>query len=153
MKNALLLSCLLIISVGCRDIKNKTAQEMTATDAAAGLNEKTIIDTTTYTQLQWIDSVDQPLGKLKAGKEVEIKWRFKNSGQRPLVIENVSASCGCTIPEKPEKPLLPGEEGFIKAKFNGSGSGEIFKQVHVTANTTPTKEHTLSFSGTIPSSN
>lgn len=152
MKNALLLIALFILGTGCRDFKNKSDQEISTT-ASSELTEKTLDDTTHYTQLQWIDSVDQHLGKLKSGKEVEIKWRFKNSGQQPLIIENVSASCGCTIPEKPEKPLQPGEEGIIKAKFNGSGSGEIFKQVHVTANTTPTKDHTLSFSGTLPSTN
>lgn len=152
MKNALLLIALFILGTGCRDFKNKSDQEISTT-ASSELTEKTLDDTTYYTQLQWIDSVDQHLGKLKSGKEVEIKWRFKNSGQQPLIIENVSASCGCTIPEKPEKPLQPGEEGIIKAKFNGSGSGEIFKQVHVTANTTPTKDHTLSFSGTLPSTN
>lgn len=152
MKNALLLIALFILGTGCRDLKNKSDQEISTT-ASSELTEKKLDDTTHYTQLQWIDSVDQHLGKLKSGKEVEIKWRFKNSGQQPLIIENVSASCGCTIPEKPEKPLQPGEEGIIKAKFNGSGSGEIFKQVHVTANTTPTKDHTLSFSGTLPSTN
>jgi len=115
--------------------------------------KKSIEDTSMYTRIEWIDSIDQQLGKLKPGKEVHITWRFKNSGEHPLVIESVSASCGCTVPEKPEKPLLPGEEGYIKATFNGSGTGVIAKQVHVTANTNPTKNHTLSFGGTIPSSN
>jgi len=135
----------------CRDISKQTNSETGTEDQIA--QKATLEDTTKYTQIQWIDSIDRQLGQLKPGKEVQITWRFKNAGDKPLIIEGVSASCGCTIPEKPEKPLLPGEEGVIKATFNGSGTGVIAKQVHVTANTNPTKNHTLSFGGTIPSTN
>lgn len=107
------------------------------------------VDTSSFTNIEWLDPIDQQLGKLTANQEVEITWNFKNTGNKPLVIENVSASCGCTIPEKPEKPLAPGEKGFIKARFNGSGTGVIVKQVHVLANTNPNRDHTLSFGGEI----
>ena len=89
------------------------------------------------------------LGRLTRDKDIELTWRFKNSGDKTLIIENVSAGCGCTIPEKPEQPFAPGQEGVIKAKFNGSGSGTIAKQVHVIANTKPFKEQTLTFVGEI----
>ena len=36
----------------------------------------------------------------------------------PLVVTDANASCGCTVPEKPEKPILPGEMGFIKIVFD-----------------------------------
>ena len=151
MKKSILLIFSLVSLFSCRDINKKNEPEL---GTALQIEEKkSIEDTSMYTRIEWIDSIDQQLGKLKPGKEVHITWRFKNSGEHPLVIESVSASCGCTVPEKPEKPLLPGEEGYIKATFNGSGTGVIAKQVHVTANTTPTKNHTLSIGGTIPSSN
>jgi hypothetical protein len=102
-------------------------------------------DTTTFTTIEWIDPIEKELGKLVPGKEKEVTWRFRNSGQRPLIIENVGATCGCTIPEKPEQPFAPGQTGTIRATFNGSGSGFILKQVFVTANTKPSREHTLVF--------
>jgi hypothetical protein len=105
--------------------------------------------TTATTTIQWLDSTYKNLGKLKEGKEVFISYRFKNNGTSNLIIKSVSAQCGCTIPEKPEKPFAPGEEGVIKAKFNGSGSGQIRKEIYVTANTTPTEAITLSFGGEI----
>lgn len=145
----ILLSTAFLLS--CRDISKQNNPE--AGTEAQFAEKAALEDTTKYTQIQWIDSIDRQLGQLKSGKEVQITWRFKNVGDRPLIIEGVSASCGCTVPEKPEKPLLPGEEGVIKATFNGSGTGVIAKQVHVTANTNPTKNHTLSFGGTIPSTN
>lgn len=101
------------------------------------------------TTIQWIDPVVKEMGTLKKDKVVEITYRFKNVGDKPLVIENVTAQCGCTIPEKPQQPFAPGEEGVIKATFNGVGHGMISKQVYVTANTKPSKSHTLTFNGEI----
>lgn len=149
-KNWTLISGLFMLVLACRDLdKNKQdlvdREALVASDPAG----KSLVDTLTYTQIEWLDSLDKQLGKLAPGKEVEITWKFRNTGKNPLIIEHASASCGCTIPEKPEKPLAPGEEGMLKAKFNGSGTGVIVKQIHVIANTTPTKEHTLSFGGEI----
>ena len=107
------------------------------------------VDDANATTLQWIDPTTKDLGALKKDKSVEITYRFKNTGDKPLVIENVTAQCGCTIPEKPQQPFAPGEEGVIKATFNGVGHGMISKQVFVTANTKPAKNHTLTFTGEI----
>src|SRR4051794_35898793 len=68
-------------------------------------------DSANYTTIQWLDSTYLDLGKQPEGKAVEMSYRFKNTGKKSLVIQNVTAQCGCTIPEKPEKPVAPGEEG------------------------------------------
>lgn len=89
------------------------------------------------TTVQLIDSVYN-FGKITEGERVTFNFRFKNSGKNPLVISNTSASCGCTVPEKPEKPIMPGEEGFIKVVFNSSGKvGHNQKNITVMANTKP----------------
>jgi hypothetical protein len=46
-------------------------------------------------------------GKIKQGVPVTYYFEFKNISDKPVVVENASASCGCTIPEKPEKQLDP----------------------------------------------
>lgn len=151
MKKILILSSLMcLLLIACRNVE--TSKENTTTTPATETVKESLqppVDSTTLTSIEWLTPIDQQLGKLTPNKEVEITWNFKNTGDRPLIIENISASCGCTIPEKPEQPLAPGESGSIKAKFNGSGMGVIVKQVHVTANTKPTREHTLSFGGEI----
>lgn len=101
-------------------------------------------DTANLTTMQWLDSTYLDLGQSKEDKEIEVSFRFKNSGNHNLVIQNVTAGCGCTIPEKPQQPFAPGEEGVIKAKFNGKGHGETRKEIYVTANTTPAN-YTLTF--------
>ena len=121
----------------------------TKTDKSLTLEEKETAtkDSANFTSIQWLDSTYIDLGKVKEGQVVEVSYRFKNSGDKNLVIANVSASCGCTVPEKPEKPFSPGEEGVIKAKFDskGRGKGETRKEVFVTANTMPENLTQLSF--------
>jgi hypothetical protein len=103
-------------------------------------------DTANFTSIQWIDSAHQDLGKVKEGQVVEVTWRFKNTGNKPLIITNTSASCGCTVAEKPEEPIAPGGESTIKAKFDSKGrEGAQRKEVYVTANTTNNTNHQLSF--------
>jgi len=104
-------------------------------------------DSSNFTTIQWLDSTYKDLGKVKEGQVVEVSYRFKNSGTKNLVIANVNASCGCTVPEKPDKPFSPDEEGVIKAKFDskGRGKGETRKEVFVTANTKPENLTQLSF--------
>lgn len=105
---------------------------------ARGEAEKAIKDTANFTNIQWLDSTYIDLGKVKEGEQVDVAFRFKNSGTKNLVIADVTASCGCTIPEKPEKAFTPGEEGVIKARFDSRDKkGEVRKMVYVTANTAP----------------
>jgi hypothetical protein len=59
------------------------------------------------------------------------------------VIADVTASCGCTVPEKPEKAFSPGEEGVIKARFDSRDKkGEVRKMVYVSSNTLPQSTRT-----------
>ncbi len=89
------------------------------------------------TKVQMIDSL-YDFGKIAEGENVEFSYRFKNVGSKPLVVSNASASCGCTVPEKPEAPIKPGETGFIKVKFNSEGrAGVAHKTVSVLSNASP----------------
>ncbi|WP_462252765.1 DUF1573 domain-containing protein [Ferruginibacter sp.] len=89
------------------------------------------------TAVQMIDSVYN-FGTVADGEKVAFSFRFKNAGTNPLVIFDASATCGCTIPEKPEQPILPGETGFIKVVFNSSGKkGHNEKVINVTSNARP----------------
>lgn len=108
--------------------------------------DKATKDSTNFTTIEWLDSAVKDLGKVKEGQVVEVSFRFKNTGNKNLIIANVSASCGCTVPEKPDKPFAPGEEGVIKAKFDSRNrKGIAKKDVYVTANTTPETSMPLSF--------
>lgn len=153
MKKWIILFSAATMLVACQGNDKKASTGAGNGDSSMHLTDEqkkqAIADSTNFTTLEWIDPVVQDLGKLVKDQTIEITYRFKNTGTKNLVIENVSAQCGCTIPEKPEKPFAPGEEGVIKAKFNGSGQGTISKQIYVKANTSPQTDHTLTFSGVI----
>lgn len=89
------------------------------------------------TTVQLIDSVYN-FGTITEGEQATYSYRFKNTGTNPLVIFEAHGSCGCTVPERPEKPILPGETGFLKVVFNSSGKrGHNEKDITVSANTNP----------------
>jgi hypothetical protein len=87
------------------------------------------------TTILWLDSVKN-VGKVKEGEKIELSFRFKNTGTEPLVVNNVVVSCGCTVAGKPEKPVMPGEEGVVKATFDSQGrAGTNHKTMAVYTNT------------------
>jgi hypothetical protein len=104
-------------------------------------------DPATLTSIQWLDSTNMNIGKVKKGAEVEVTFRFRNIGDKPLIISAVNASCGCTVAEKPEEPVAAGATDIIKAKFDSKNQtiGEHTKSVTVTANTQPQAVHILNF--------
>lgn len=77
-------------------------------------------------------------GKIKQGESIHYDFKFKNTGKTPLIISNATATCGCTIPEPPKDPILPGSEGLIKVVFNSTGKmGVQDKVITVTSNANP----------------
>lgn len=97
------------------------------------------------TDIQWIDSVKE-MGKINEGQVLDVSFRFKNTGNKPLVISNARASCGCTVPDPPKEPIAPGAEGAIKASFNSKGRpGHNHKEIDVEANTTGSPWHKVVF--------
>lgn len=61
-------------------------------------------------------------------------FKFTNVGKTPLIISQVKGSCGCTVPTKPEEPIMPGEMGEIKVKYATNRIGAFSKKVTITSN-------------------
>ncbi|MCH7409600.1 DUF1573 domain-containing protein [Belliella sp. DSM 111904] len=77
-------------------------------------------------------------GTIAEGKVIEHVFNFVNEGEVPLVISNVTASCGCTTPDYTKTPVKPGESGFVKVEFNSAGKpGTQAPTVTIQANTNP----------------
>ncbi|MBD0403394.1 MULTISPECIES: DUF1573 domain-containing protein [unclassified Flammeovirga] len=60
-------------------------------------------------------------GDIHQGDVVEHTFKFSNTGDAPLVITNVTTTCGCTAPNWPKEPIKPGDQGEILVKFNSRG--------------------------------
>lgn len=78
-------------------------------------------------------------GSIKDGEVVKHTFTFTNTGKAPLVIESATSTCGCTVPQVPDAPIAPGEEGKIEVQFNSAGKGgtQQLKVISVKANTQP----------------
>lgn len=60
-------------------------------------------------------------GTIQEGPAADHEFEFTNVGKEPIIISNVSASCGCTTPSYSKDPVLPGKKGTIKASYNTQG--------------------------------
>ena len=130
MKNILLSLLIITIFISCDSVrrKNKIADDA-GTKMTLALKDSTSVEL--------LDSVYN-FGKIKQGESVSFNFRFKNTGKRALVVTDAFASCGCTVPEKPDRPIMPEEISFIKVIFNSTGkSGHQEKNVTINANTNP----------------
>lgn len=103
-------------------------------DIIARENTGIFKDTTT---VQTIDSVYN-FGKVTDGEKVEYNFKFRNTGKNALIISSATASCGCTVPEKPEAPIPPGQIGYLKVVFDSKGRvGSVHKDITVISNAYP----------------
>ena len=67
---------------------------------------------------------------------VSCVFTFTNVGDAPLVIHQAVASCGCTVPEYTQEPVLPGKTGTVKITYNGTGKypGHFKKSITLRTN-------------------
>jgi hypothetical protein len=63
-------------------------------------------------------------------------FKFTNTGTEPLIISNARGSCGCTVPTYPTAPIMPGEKGEIKVRYDTAREGKFTKFVTLTTNET-----------------
>ncbi|MCH4553701.1 MULTISPECIES: DUF1573 domain-containing protein [Aestuariibaculum] len=78
-------------------------------------------------------------GTIEKGSNGVREFEFTNTGDAPLIISKVSSSCGCTIPKKPDEPILPGKTGVIEVKYDTNRVNPIRKTITVISNAdTPT---------------
>jgi hypothetical protein len=104
-------------------------------------------DTSQYTKITWLDSTTRDFGSIPEGQKLEVAYRFLNAGSKPLIIARVQPSCGCTVAEQPDEPIMPGKEGVIKASFNSEGRiGINHKKIYVIANTIGSQSNEVEFS-------
>ena len=70
-------------------------------------------------------------GKIKQNVPAVYFFEITNNSSKPLVIENASASCGCTVPEYPKEPIVPGKTAKIKVQYNAASVGHFDKDVYI----------------------
>ena len=121
------------ISAGSQSEKElqNALKEIDEEEAKKQAKEKATSTTLTF------DKLSYDFGKVVAESENTTEFIVTNTGNNPLIVSDVSASCGCTTPKKPDAPIPPGKSDTIKVTFQSKPGqkNEIKKTVTVTANT------------------
>jgi hypothetical protein len=126
--NAMLLAAC-IFTVSCSSEKPTEESGSTTAIGADSIATKPI------TSIAFADSLHD-FGTLNEGEKATYTFKYTNTGENPLVLEDVRASCGCTLPEWTKDEIAPGAEGLIKVVYNSEGRpGEFKKTITVIANT------------------
>lgn len=87
-------------------------------------------------------------GSMDKGGNGEREFKFANAGKSPLIISSCRGSCGCTVPTCPTEPIMPGQKGTIKVKYDTQRVGPFTKTITVNSNAKNNTE-TLKITGTI----
>lgn len=84
------------------------------------------------------ERLEHDFGQIREGDVVATTFTFKNTGNKDLIIQTASGSCGCTVPVFPKTPIAPGKEEKIRVEYNSEGkSGMQDKSVTVVTNCIP----------------
>lgn len=118
---------LAVVMAGC---DNKNSGEITADMIHFGDGKQPGI---AFEELEW------EVGNIAEGTVLDHTFSFSNTGNAPLVIADVSGSCGCTVARDwPRNPIAPGENAEIQVTYNSRGrEGDIDSEIAVVANTYP----------------
>jgi len=73
-------------------------------------------------------------GKVSKGSDGDKVFVFTNIGDQPLIISRIQSSCGCTVPKKPEQPIMPGKKGEIKVSYDTKRLGGFSKSITIFSN-------------------
>jgi Protein of unknown function (DUF1573) len=91
-----------------------------------------------------LNKTNHDFGKLPQGPTANTEFTVKNISKDTITIENVQASCGCTVPDWTRTPIFPGKSGMIKAVYNTQGRPGSFNKSLTIRTNRGTKPVTIS---------
>ena len=82
-----------------------------------------------------LEKKSHDFGSIEEGVQATVTFTFKNTGNAPLILNSVKASCGCTTPKWTKEPIAPGSEGQVTAIYNSKGRpGNFTKTITIKHN-------------------
>lgn len=97
--------------------------ELSAQETQSSTNDSIVFDYIRY-----------DYGTITQGSNGSCQFTFTNKGTSPLILNTVKASCGCTYVKWPKKPIMPGQKGVIKVKYDTKNIGAFSKNITVKSN-------------------
>jgi hypothetical protein len=151
MRLSLALIICAFLFVGCREENKQITSDFIHFPPSSGQSSDEKLPNIQF------DSTTLHFGNLAIGEKLDHTFRFKNTGLAPLMIAQVSPSCGCTVPRNwTRDPIAPGASGEISVTFNSKGNaGQVEKSITVLTNCIPaaTKLSIVGFVSGVESTN
>lgn len=140
MKKIAFLALVASMAISCNKKEDAASRIGNADSATIETTTSTAEETATTTPQSGtpvikFDTESHDFGTIKKGEKGVYEFTISNAGDADLVIMDAKASCGCTVPEKPQEPIKPGESAKMKVEFSANAAGMQSKNVTVTANT------------------
>jgi hypothetical protein len=118
----------------CNNGDKKTGGEYNITNSSTGNGQNNNGGLPTMN----FEETEYNFGTVIQGEKVSHSFVFTNNGDGNLIVSNVKASCGCTVPKWTKEPIKPGEKGTIELVFDSSNrDGKQTKSAKVYSNTEP----------------
>lgn len=95
------------------------------------------------------DKTTHDYGTVKNGSDGHRMFVVKNTGDKPLIISKVQASCGCTTPEWSQDPIMPGKTAQIKVGYNTKIAGPFTKIIEVYSNDPENSRSVITIKGVV----
>ncbi len=135
LRNIGLTAVLLVLLASCGNDKKETdgisTNDVNNTASADGSDKSNLPDIK-------FEEEEHDFGRITQGEKVSFAFKFTNTGKSNLIITSAAGSCGCTVPEWPKEPILPGKEGKINVVFSSEGkSGIQEKSINIVTNCEP----------------
>jgi hypothetical protein len=115
----LIIFCLTVFLLACSADSNRTGDEATGAEGDSSGVKVAIIE---------FDRTEYYMEKVVEGEKVGCQFTFRNRGTADLIIQDATASCGCTVPRWEKEPVKPGRAGTIEVIFDSSGRKGIQKK-------------------------
>lgn len=135
MKRFLISLIVIITLVSCDSNKVKVSADLVNNPVTAdGINKGASAPAIKF------EKNEHDFGKILQGEQLSYTFKFKNTGNAPLIITSIEKTCGCTSPEYSKEPIKPGEEGKITITYDSKGhKGFQNKRLIVKTNTNPSE--------------
>jgi len=127
MKHVFGLIALICLTVGVAFGQDEKASE-------SMIKEVTMAEKSGDLPVMTLESTDVDYGEIEKGSDPLRSVSFTNTGNAPLIIKHAKGSCGCTVPDWPKEPILPGETSEIQIRYDKKRVGPIRKTVRITTN-------------------
>ncbi len=96
-----------------------------------------------------VDKEVHDYGTIKQGGNGTCEFKMTNTGTEPLIISRAKGSCGCTVPEWPKEPIMPGASAVMTVRYDTKRVGPINKSVTISSNATNAESKVVRIKGTV----